>query len=114
MVINPIDAQIMMLNQANIGKEQQQIKDAQTQMYQTGLEKLEQEVKEDQERVIKSQESEGQKIKDQQSNNAGQQSTKKKKKNIEQQKKDEAQQQLDQPKLTAIDPVRGRIIDIKL
>ncbi len=110
MVINPIDAQIMMLNQTIVGKEQQVAKELPVQIMNEEVEKFAKERKEDTERVVKSPESEQQqKINEK---NQRQQSNQKKQKDSEKQKleKEEERKKIEHQ----VDILRGRIIDITL
>ncbi|MBP7652018.1 hypothetical protein KA977_01255 [Candidatus Dependentiae bacterium] len=107
MVINPIDAQIMMLNQTIVGKEQQQSRDLPVNLMNSDIENLAKELKENEERVVKSNETEGQKINDENKEKSNRNPHNKKKKNndMESDKKENE---------IKTDPVRGHIIDITL
>lgn len=107
MTINPIDAQIMMLNQTIAGKEQQQSRDMPVTLMNADVENLAKELKEDEERVIKSHQTEGQKINDETKD-------KSKKRNKNKNKKNEISSEENNKNEFKSDPVRGHIIDITL
>jgi hypothetical protein len=106
MSINPIDVQVMVLNQSIVGKEQQNAKDQPVQMLKADTENFVKESKESEEKVSDSPESEGeQKISDKERQKSSYYKNKKKKQQEEEQEK---------KKKMNYDPVRGRIIDLKL
>lgn len=110
MTIHPIDAQVMMLNQATVGKEQQQIKDLPQQLINTEIENLAKESKENETKVLQTNESEGKKIKDEDKEKNRSSSEKQRQKQKQKQKEDEERKDTEHK----IDPVRGRSIDITL